>query len=150
MQWHLGHFHTPATWRALRFLAVGAVGTVVDISLFIVLHGVLGMPTLPANVLSYSAGILNNYFLHRHWTFAPVSWKSFGLQFAQFVIVSVSALILNTALVLALSDPLNDLLGADNYSNVVAKLLATGVAVGWNFVVNANWTFRPAPKGSNS
>lgn len=150
MQWHLERFHTLATWRALRFLVVGAIGTGIDITLFVVLHTAFGIPNLPANVVSYSAGILNNYLLHRHWTFAAASWKSFGLQFCQFLVVSVSALILNTALVLALSDPLTDLLGADNYPNVVAKLLATGVAVGWNFIVNANWTFRPAPKGSRS
>lgn len=150
MQWHLNTLQHPISWRAVRFLAVGMVGTVLDFSLFVVLHVVFGVATLPANVISYSVGTVNNYVMHRRWTFAHSAGKSFGIQFGQFVIVSLAALILNTALVVALSDPLQALFGADNYSNVIAKLIATSVAVGWNFVVNANWTFRPAPKGSHS
>ncbi|MCA1554460.1 MAG: GtrA family protein, partial [Chloroflexi bacterium] len=53
-----------------RFLTVGMLNTVLDVALFSALHGLVAMPTLPANTLAYSAGIVNSFALHRRWTYA--------------------------------------------------------------------------------
>ena len=119
-----------------RFLAVGMLGTFIDLALFAGLHAWLGVPTLAANTLSYGAGIVNNFAWHRCWTFADRARKSGSAQFAQFAAVSLSALLLNNLLVLLL---------ASSCGALVAKLCATGVGLGWNFVVNNLWTFRAAP-----
>ena len=52
-----------------RFALVGALGTGLDMGLLLLLTAA-GLPTLPANVISYSAGIVNNYTWNRRWTFA--------------------------------------------------------------------------------
>src|SRR5262245_25768182 len=54
----------------VRFMTVGALGTLLDVGAFALLHAWLGLPALPANVASYSLGTLNNYILHRRWTYA--------------------------------------------------------------------------------
>jgi putative flippase GtrA len=128
---------------AARFALIGVLGTLIDLSLFSIFHLVLGIPTLPANTLSYSTGIINNYFFHRKWTFAqPSQHKSAGKQFAQFAVVSLSAMLLNNLLVLLLTPLANQALGDAGISSLFAKLCATGIGLGWNFLANQRWTFR--------
>src|SRR5690349_9088231 len=88
--------------HVLRFMTVGAMGTVIDILLFATLRVGLGVPALLANTVSYGSGTLNNYVLHRRWTFAGWPSKAIRVQFAQFVLVSLSALLVNNLLLLAL------------------------------------------------
>jgi putative flippase GtrA len=86
-----------------RFLVVGMLGTLIDITLFAGLHTWLGVPTLAANTISYSAGIVNNFGLHRYWTFADRARQAASAQFSRFAVVSLSALMLNNLLVLLLA-----------------------------------------------
>ncbi len=134
-------------WQVLaKFLSVGMVGTVVDLALYTALHVIFGAPALAANTLSYSAGIVNNYLLHRHWTYADRASKAMAAQFSQFAVVSLSALVLNNLLVLVLAHPLGMLVAHPDAGDLLAKLCATGVGVCWNFVINNNCTFRATAK----
>lgn len=121
--------------RIIRFLTVGASGTLLDLALFAVLKQAFGWATLPANIVSFSAGILNNFTWNRLWTFADVRAKRAYVQFLQFAVVSLGGLLLNTLLVLFL-EPLSGV--------ALAKALATGVVVCWNFSANRYWTFNDA------
>jgi putative flippase GtrA len=127
-----------------RFLIVGMLGTLIDVSLFAVLHLLLGAPALAANTLSYSAGILNNYFFHSTWTFASRPRKAARRQFSQFVGVSLSALIANSLIVLLLAPAFGGLFSDPLHGALAAKICATGVGMGWNYLANHLWTFRPA------
>ena len=126
-----------------RFLIVGVLGTVLDMGLFAALRALLpGLPALAANTISYSAGIVNNYTLHRRWTYAQRPNRAVRAQFAQFLLVSLSALALNNALVLLLARPLAAHLPIPAYGEFLAKGCATGVGLCWNYLVNNHWTFR--------
>lgn len=129
---------------AARFMLVGALGTLVDFSLFAVLSVQFGAPALLANALSYSAGILNNYTLHRYWTYRHRPRKAAGRQFSQFVGISLSALALNTLLVLILAPMFTSLLADSVLGVLAAKVIATGAGMGWNFLANHLWTFQIA------
>ncbi len=129
-----------------RFATVGLTGTLLDIGLFTALHVLLGMPTLAANTLSYSAGIVNNYIWNRRWTFTDRPHKAVGMQFPQFATVSLSALLLNNLLVLLIAPPFSVLFPHAGYGDLLAKVCATAVGLCWNFVGNAFWTF--AAKGA--
>jgi putative flippase GtrA len=125
-----------------RFVAVGALGTLLDIGLFTVMHIVFGMPALAANTLSYSAGIANNYILHRVWTYSDRPRQNVAPQFAAFAAVSLAALLLNNMTVLALTAPFTDLVGQAALGALLAKGVATGIGVTWNFLANTFWTFK--------
>ena len=127
-----------------RFATVGLASTLVDILLFSVFQGAFGVPTLAANTLSYSAGMINSFMLHRRWTFAHRARKAVGAQFSQFAAVSLSALLLNSLLVLWLSPFFGTLFASTVMGAVMAKLCATAVGLGWNFLINSGWTFRDA------
>lgn len=131
------------SWRSLaRFLVVGTLGTLIDFSLFAFLHLVLGLPALPANILSYSAGIINNYLLHRAWTYAARPKKALVRQFAQFAAVSLSALALNSGVVLILTPWMADAVSLPGAPALLAKLCAVGVGLAWNFLINHFWIFK--------
>ena len=127
--------------RFLRFLSVGALGTLIDFGLLTVLK-LVGLPTLAANSLSFTAGVINNYVLNRHWTFADAHKSSWAAQFVQFALVSAVGLALNNTIMLLLESPLGALIGQPDWGYVPAKVIATGVVVFWNYFANRLWTFR--------
>lgn len=133
--------HTDEGTRLLRFLAVGAVGTLVDFSLLTGLK-LLGLPTFLANSLSFSAGVCNNFFLNRHWTFADHLQSTWGKQFLQFCLVSLVGLFINNIIVISLEDPLGTFIGLPQMGYLPAKIIATGIVVFWNYIANRTWTFR--------
>ena len=87
--------------RFARFLVVGLSGTALDFFILVALKA-WGWPTGVSNVLSFSAGIVNNYTWNRRWTFADTQTTPHArlAQFAQFALVSGIDLALNTLLVL--------------------------------------------------
>lgn len=127
--------------RFARFLAVGALGTLLDFGLLSLLKAI-GLATLPANSLSFSAGVINNFTWNRLWTFADVNHAGWGRQLAQFTLVSLAGLALNNAIVLLLEIPLGMLLGQPDLGYLPAKVVATGVVVFWNYFANRCWTFK--------
>ena len=54
--------------KFVKFAIVGISGTVVDMGILFLLTSI-GWQTLPANTVSYSAGIVNNYLWNSRWTF---------------------------------------------------------------------------------
>ncbi|MDI6710797.1 MAG: GtrA family protein [Bacillota bacterium] len=51
-----------------RFCIVGVGNTAVDLASFLLLT-LGGVPYLPAQALSYAAGMANSFFVNRRWTF---------------------------------------------------------------------------------
>jgi len=127
--------------RFTRFLTVGAIGTFLDFGLLSLLKA-LGLPTLLANSLSFTAGVVNNFTWNRLWTFADAKQVSWRRQLAQFTLVSLVGLALNNAIVLLLEVPLGISLGQPEFGYLPAKVIATGVVVFWNYFANRYWTFK--------
>lgn len=127
--------------RFTRFLTVGAVGTLLDFSILTLLK-LAGMPTLLANSLSFTAGLLNNFTWNRLWTFGDTAKTDWRKQLAQFTLVSLVGLVLNNLIVLSLEGVLGNLLGQPAWGYLPAKVVATGVVVFWNYFANRTWTFK--------
>lgn len=129
-----------------RYATVGLMGTLIDIGLFALLHIVFGVPILLANSIACCAGMLNNYFFHRYWTFAKRVHKPMGLQLFQFIVVSLSALTVNNLLVLWLAQPFALVFTLDATSDLLSKVTAQVISTFWNFFINHLWTFREPVK----
>lgn len=127
--------------RFTRFLTVGAVGTLLDFSILTLLK-LAGLPTLAANSLSFTAGLLNNFTWNRLWTFGDAVNADWRKQLAQFTLVSLVGLALNNLIVLSLEDIFGIILGEPQWGYLPAKVLATGVVVFWNYFANKTWTFK--------
>jgi putative flippase GtrA len=101
-----------------------------------------GMPTLLANTISYSVGVINNFTLNRLWTFSESREKQWFVQFGQFVLINIVAVILNNLIVLGLERPFGALLHNPEHGYLPAKVVATGFVFLYNFAANRLWTFR--------
>jgi dolichol-phosphate mannosyltransferase len=123
----------PGNWvQLLQFGLVGASGYVLNLAVFAVLVGPVGLHHLVAAVLSFCVAVLNNFWLNRHWTF-DVKHGHAGFQAARFFTVSVLALVINlVALELLVRSGMNDL---------PAQAIAVAIAMPFNFIGNKLWTF---------
>jgi putative flippase GtrA len=136
--------------RFLRFAIVGGIGAVIDIAIFNLLSGPLGVDSLIAQAVSFSVAVISNFTWNRLWTFPDARTKHVAYQLFQFVVVSVIGLILRTLifnsiepLLINLSDRI---LPPNTLSPVTAGhnlSLATVILIImlWNFLVNRYWTY---------
>jgi len=144
--------------RFLKFCVVGTVGTLIDFGFFNLFHNVIGLHQVLANTMSISLAIVNNYLLSRFWVYPETRRRQGGRKFAQFVVVSLIAWALNTGilwttdrwvfgeagLLAPLVAPLASTVGTPHevLSSNMAKVIATGIVLFWNFFANRLWTFR--------
>lgn len=132
--------------RFLRFGIVGLSATLVDFAVLSALKYFFGWPTILANLVSYSCGMLNSYTLNRHWVFRGANAGRSYQQLFRFISINIVGLILNMVLLLLLEIPFGMLLSNANYAYIPAKIGATGLVFLWNFFANRYWTFSEAVK----
>jgi len=123
-----------------KFVIVGVINTGID---FAVLNALLfstkiysGRWLILFNSISFSAAVINSYFLNKYWTFKSQSGEdSKAKQFSQFLIISVIGISINDAIVYGLATFTSPLFGfsAQMWTNV-AKLFATAASMVWNFI----------------
>ena len=136
--------------RFIKFAAVGAAGSVTDIALLNILFQRFGFPLAPANTVSFTAAVIQNFTLNRLWTFPESRTRKASSQLVQFAIVSIVGLTINQIVFLAIHSFLKSFwiswVGSAGLGNTVsynfAKLLAIGVVLFWNFFANRTWTYR--------
>lgn len=148
--------------RFVRFSFVGALGAIVDFGTFNLLTAVIGLWSILASALSFSAAVTSNFLLNRYWVYPDSRSKAVGRQVVQFALVNLVGLIIRTP-VFALSEgPFiraatslvvgslgrsGGLAGAAANANPVilgrnaALALAIVIVLFWNFFVNRVWTF---------
>ena len=130
--------------RFVRFGMVGLSGTALDFAILTLLKVGFGVPTLPANVVSYTCGAVSNFFLNRAWTYGDAPKGRTLLQLGQFITIGLIGLVLNNLVVAATEYPAGLLLHNAAYGYIPAKLVATLIVLMWNFWANRFWTFKAA------
>jgi putative flippase GtrA len=116
----------------IRFCAVGMANTAVDFGVFCLLT-LGGMPFLPAQAFSYTAGIANSFILNRKWTFR-IRRKANTPELMKFLLVNVFSLLVSSGLLYLLRD-------VNHLSLWIAKLAATGGGMAVNFIGSRLWVF---------
>ncbi|MFN3762200.1 MAG: GtrA family protein [Anaerolineae bacterium] len=141
--------------RFLKFSVVGTIGAVVDFGTLYLLHVVVGLPIVLANTCSFTAAVLSNFTWNRYWTYPDSRSKPVRTQLLQFFVVNIAGWGINTGILVLLRYPCVSLVGAVTRSLALylspellyklgynlAKAVATGVVLFWNFFVNRFWTY---------
>jgi putative flippase GtrA len=123
----------PASWVQLfKFGLVGGSGYLINLAVFAVLAGNLGLHHAAAAVGAFCIALANNFFWNRHWTFDSGDGHA-GFQAARFLTVSVAGLLINLAVLEALV--------AGTLGDLPAQAIAVAVAMPFNFLGNKLWTF---------
>ncbi|HSH17893.1 MAG TPA: GtrA family protein [Candidatus Saccharimonadales bacterium] len=137
----------------LIFCAVGAVNTLVDLVLYVVLKA-HGLPVFAANTLSTSAALAVSFLLNKRFTFDDRSRDRRAI--IPFLIVTLGGIWILQPVIIYAVQPLfelgmvSDLLGryygdSQTTQNVLSKLAASGASLVWNFYLYRRFVFKPSP-----
>jgi putative flippase GtrA len=127
--------------RFAKFAIVGAMGAIIDFGLLNLMRGVYGWDLLLANTFSVSVAIISNFAWNRYWTFPESRTRKKRKQLPQFALVNLIGLLINNVIVLSIDHVLVSQVG-EPWSYNIAKAIAIGVVLFWNFGVNRLWTYR--------
>lgn len=119
--------------RFIVYALIGAAGAVLDLGSFLLLHQVVGLEVVPANVIATSAAVVHNFLWHHFVTFKEHA-QTPAFAFGKFVLISVVGIALNSAVVLA-----GISLGL---IPALAKIVAIMLVTVWNYLLNTRVTFR--------
>jgi putative flippase GtrA len=124
----------PANWvQLLKFGLIGGSGYLINLAVFALLTGNLGMHHVAAAIGAFAVAVTNNFLWNRYWTFGPGSGPA-HFQAARFFAVSLASLALNIAV-------LQLLLSSGATGELTAQAIAVAAAMPFNFVGNRLWTF---------
>jgi putative flippase GtrA len=124
----------PASWlQLLKFGIVGGSGYLINLAVFAVLAGNVGLHHIAAALGAFCVALANNFLWNRHWTFESGDGHP-GFQAARFFAVSVAALLINLAV-------LEVLVSGTSMGDLAAQAIAVAVAMPFNFLGNKLWTF---------
>jgi putative flippase GtrA len=122
-----------------KFFVVGILNTGID---FAILNFLMWMTQTYEgghvaifNTISFSVAVINSYILNKYWTFEDKSSIKAPVQFAKFLTVAVIGWILNTGILFSITTYIHPVFGLSSalWANL-AKAMATGVVLVWNFV----------------
>jgi putative flippase GtrA len=148
--------------RFLKFCVVGVIGAVVDFGSFNVFANILGVQSVIASMMSFTAAVISNFLWNRYWTYPDSRSKNVTSQAVQFGLVSLIGLAIRTPLYALtesafirfasnwlpqLRDPVSllsnylEMLSPVVMGRNLALALAVIVVLFWNFGVNRVWTY---------
>ena len=124
----------PLLWQFAKFAQVGVLNTAIDfgiLNLLIFATGITsGLLIIPLNAISFSTAIINSFFWNEKWVFKAKK----EANFITFVIVTLIGLAINSGIVYAITTfvPPTFVDSQKLWANL-AKVLATGISLVWNF-----------------
>ena len=119
--------------QLFKFGLVGGSGYVINLGVFAILSGDLGIGHAAAAVGAFAVAVCNNFLWNRYWTFEPGEGRA-SFQAAQFFIVSLASLLINLGL-------LELLVAEAHIGQLPAQAIAVATAMPFNFLGNKLWTF---------
>lgn len=144
----------PIILQILKFGVTGVMNTGID---FLVLNGLLwltktysGPLIILLNIISFSVAVTNSYLWNKYWTFKVKKKTEIPQEFAKFLTVSVIGAVINSSVLFAVTTYIDPVFGISEglWANV-GKLLATFVALAWNFIGYKFWALKIEEKNSN-
>jgi putative flippase GtrA len=152
--------HKHFSHEKVRFVAAGITNTALDFLLLNLLLFVFMLPTLVANALSVSVCILMSYFLNHYFVFKqqqPIRLKNLGVFFCitgfssivlQSLVISLFTYI--THAVLNHLIIINILNSHERLEINLAKAVAIGVGMAWNFLLYKHLVFKTKHQAAGS
>ena len=121
-------------WKFLKFGVVGGSGVFVDFGVTWLLKERLKLNAYLANSAGFTCAVISNFVLNRIWTFENHD-PHVAMQFGKFSAIAAVGLGMNNGIIYLLTERFKT-----NF--YVAKLIATGVVMIWNFWANITFTFK--------
>ena len=120
-------------WQFIKFALVGSSGLIVDFGITFLLKEKLSFNRYFANSMGFSIAVISNYFLNKYWTFRDLNPEIFA-QGGKFILIAIMGLIINNQVIYIFNHK-------KDWNFYIAKVLAVGIVVLWNFSANYFYTF---------
>jgi putative flippase GtrA len=117
----------------LGYLLCGGCATFLDFSVFLVLTDYFGIWYFHANFVSYPLGMSTNFILNKVLNFRN-KYRGYLRQFGIFVLIGLLGLVVNQWILYSLVESFG-------FFPLLAKAVALGIVVAWNFTANRYLTF---------
>ena len=120
--------------KLLKFGIVGCSGMIIDFGATYLCKEILKINKFLSNGIGFILAATSNYFINRIWTFNSQT-EDIGIQYAQFMTVSVIGLGINSLILYLLNEKLK-------WNFYFSKLIAIAITTIWNFFANLLFTFK--------
>ena len=146
-------------WQMAKFAIVGVLNTLVDFAVFQTLNLTLGWVYL-AQLLGYTAGIVNSYLWNSNWTFREQRTRSLR-EMALFLLVNLASLGVSLGMIWLLREVVGitnewvalwmpKMLAGFIKGDTVCKLIATVFAIAVNYLGNRLFVFKKQAAGQQT
>jgi putative flippase GtrA len=119
--------------KFVKFCIVGFSGVFVDFGITFFFKEVMKVQKFIANAIGFTTAATTNYILNRIWTFDSHNPKV-ALEFTRFFIIALIGLGINSAIIWLMHEKFK-------VNFYLSKGVATIIVTGWNFLINAYYTF---------
>ncbi len=126
--------------QIFKFAIVGGISFVVDFLVYTIMCNVLGIHYIIAGVSGFTVSVIVNYILSMRFVFVSKEDMRKDKEFVIFVVLSLIGMLLNSVILYICIDLiymnwlwLNQLITI-KWMNIVAKVVATGIVMVYNFV----------------
>jgi putative flippase GtrA len=136
--------------RFLKFVAVGAIGSVVDLGTMNLLTRLFNMRLVYAGTISFVCAVCSNFILNRYWTYPDSRSRPLMHQLGMFFLVNSVGIGIRIP-TLHFVEPVmaKTFEGMIHLSSATAEslaknatlILAIGIVMIWNFFINRYWTY---------
>ena len=136
--------------RFLKFATVGAIGSILDITIMNLLTRFLGMRLVYAGSISFICAVMSNFTLNRYWTYPDSRSRPLLHQLGMFFLVNAIGIGIRIPILTYVEPPLAGVFesmshlsvaAADSLAKNATLLIAIGVVMLWNFFINRYWTY---------
>lgn len=119
----------------IKFMIVGAVGTVVNLGLLFILTEYFDLFYLVSSAIAIETSIISNFIFNDVWTFKQDKEKRFIKRALYYQVISLCSLAIQLIVVFILTDSFN-------IYYVLSGFIGIGVSFMLNFILNKYITFR--------
>lgn len=123
-----------------RFVAVGGINTIIDFGILFLLKS-LGIPVLTANIISTTTAFCFSFFANKKFTFKTID-TNIKREVILFIIVTLFGLWVLQTIVIKLVTILLSKYFPDYTVLFLAKVVATGVLLVWNYIFYSRVVFK--------
>lgn len=123
---------------------VGSANTAIDFGLLFLLKS-LGLPTITSNIISTATAFVFSFFANKKYTFKTTD-TDVKREIILFVVVTLFGLwVLQTVVITGVSILISGLQLSDEVALFFAKICATFVSLGWNYILYSRVVFKKNP-----
>lgn len=127
--------------QKLRFILVGICNTTIDFTILFTLKA-LGLPILPANVISTTAAFCFSFFANKKYTFKG-NTGNLKKQIPLFIVVTLTGLWgVQTVVIFLISYLLAESTLGEDIVLLIAKIVATATSLVWNYIFYSRVVFK--------